>query len=129
MPSHEEYNQQRKLAEELRNNATMSGGNYSTPVLNKSAELYNSTTTNLLKSNSTTEVKSADEYWPAWVQFVTCISHLLLAFNCSVNFFIYYIKRRALCSGKFNTSVYRLHTNVLCNLITFTAKVLHTFFN
>ena len=104
MPSHEEYNQQRKLAEELRHNATLSGGgNYSTPFSNKSAELYNSTVTTMLNSNSTTEVKSADEYWPAWVQFVTCISHLLLAFNCSVNFFIYYIKRRALCSGKFNT--------------------------
>ena len=39
------------------------------------------------------------EHWPNWVQKITCVSHLSLAFNASVNFFIYYIKRRALRSG------------------------------
>jgi len=30
--------------------------------------------------------------WPAWLSYVTCISHLLTTFNCSVNFYIYSIK-------------------------------------
>ena len=38
-------------------------------------------------------------YWPNWVQRVMCISHLCLAFNSSVNFYIYYVKRKALNSG------------------------------
>ena len=36
-----------------------------------------------------------EEYWPGWVENVTHISHFLLAFNCSVNFYIYFFKRRA----------------------------------
>ena len=39
------------------------------------------------------------DYWPNWVQRVMCISHLCLAFNSSVNFYIYYVKRKALNSG------------------------------
>ena len=100
MPGHDEYNQQQKLAaEELRHNAIASSGNSSAHLLNQSVKLYNSTT---LLNNNTAEVNSVDEYWPTWVQYVTRISHLLLAFNCSVNFFIYYIKRRALYGCKFN---------------------------
>jgi len=32
--------------------------------------------------------------WPAWLNYVTCLSHLLTTFNCSVNFFIYYFKHK-----------------------------------
>ena len=39
------------------------------------------------------------DYWPNWIRQVICISHLCLAFNSSVNFFIYYIKRKTLTSG------------------------------
>ena len=39
------------------------------------------------------------EYWPYWIRQVMCISHLCLAFNSSVNFYIYFIKRKALNSG------------------------------
>ena len=53
-----------------------------------------------LNSNSTSNVPEDEyEYWPHWVQQVTCVSHLAIAFNSSVNFFIYYIKRRSLNSG------------------------------
>ena len=30
--------------------------------------------------------------WPAWVEYLTHTSHLLITFNCSVNFYIYLIK-------------------------------------
>jgi len=30
--------------------------------------------------------------WPAWVEYVTCLSHLLTTFNSSVNFYIYMFK-------------------------------------
>ena len=32
--------------------------------------------------------------WPAWLSYVTCLSHLLTTFNCSVNFYIYSYKHR-----------------------------------
>ena len=48
-----------------------------------------------------TEESLESEYWPAWVQQVTCISHLSIALNSSVNFWIYYLKRRALNPGTF----------------------------
>ena len=41
-----------------------------------------------------------EEYWPNWVRQVMCISHLCLAFNSSVNFYIYYIKRKALSTSR-----------------------------
>ena len=37
-----------------------------------------------------------EEYWPNWIRRVMCISHLCLAFSSSVNFYIYYAKRKAL---------------------------------
>ena len=30
--------------------------------------------------------------WPPWVEYVTCLSHLLTTFNSSVNFYIYMFK-------------------------------------
>ena len=56
---------------------------------------------------------SESDYWPTWVKNVTCISHLSITVNSSVNFFIYYIKRKALNSGKKHVSrfdTYRLET-------------------
>ena len=63
---------------------------------NSSFELAN------LNKNDTNEASSeimAPEHWPIWLQHVTCISHLMLAFNSSVNFFIYYMKRKTLNIG------------------------------
>ena len=63
---------------------------------NSSFELAN------LNKNETNEASSeimAPEHWPIWLQHVTCISHLMLAFNSSVNFFIYYMKRKTLNTG------------------------------
>ena len=63
---------------------------------NSSFELAN------LNKNETNEASSeimAPEHWPIWLQQVTCISHLMLAFNSSVNFFIYYMKRKTLNTG------------------------------
>ena len=63
---------------------------------NSSFELAN------LNKNETNEASSeimAPEHWPIWLQQVTCISHLMLAFNSSVNFFIYYMKRQTLNIG------------------------------
>ena len=54
------------------------------------------------KEPEDTEESSESEYWPTWVQQVTCISHLSIALNSSVNFWIYYIKRRALNPGTFH---------------------------
>ena len=31
--------------------------------------------------------------WPPWVQYITCFSHLLTVLNCSVNFYIYFLKQ------------------------------------
>ena len=45
------------------------------------------------------EGASGQDYWPNWIRRVMCISHLCLAFNSSVNFYIYYIKRKTLNSG------------------------------
>ena len=39
---------------------------------------------------------SEEEYWPDWIRQVTNISHLCLTINCSVNFYIYSIKSKAL---------------------------------
>jgi len=39
------------------------------------------------------------DWWPLWVDQVTCLSHLALAFNSSVNYYIYYFKRRSLNAG------------------------------
>ena len=62
---------------------------------NSSIELAN------LNKNDTNEASSEIVYdhWPIWLQQVTCISHLMLAFNSSVNFFIYYMKRKTLSTG------------------------------
>ena len=62
---------------------------------NSSLELAN------LNKNDTNEESSEIVYdhWPIWLQQVTCISHLMLAFNSSVNFFIYYMKRKTLSTG------------------------------
>ena len=39
---------------------------------------------------------SEEEYWPDWIRQVTNISHLCLTISCSVNFYIYSIKNKAL---------------------------------
>lgn len=36
----------------------------------------------------------AELAWPSWLSYVTCTSHLLTTFNCSVNFYIYFLKYR-----------------------------------
>ena len=45
-------------------------------------------------NSNTTDSDGQEAHWPSWIEPVMCISHLCLAFNCSVNFFIYYFKRR-----------------------------------
>ncbi|XP_023328474.1 FMRFamide receptor [Eurytemora carolleeae] len=44
----------------------------------------------LKESQKKEEDKSAD--WPAWVEYTTCLSHLLTVFSSSVNFYIYTYK-------------------------------------
>lgn len=39
--------------------------------------------------------------WPAWMFKLTNISHFLLAFACSANFYIYYAKHGQVCRRKF----------------------------
>ena len=39
--------------------------------------------------------------WPTWVNFIASASHLLIVFNSSVNFFIYFAKHR---QRKLNTA-------------------------
>lgn len=53
---------------------------------------------NTVTTSTVSSVKEEPEqdYWPNWVRQCMCISHLCLAFNSSVNFYIYYIKRKAL---------------------------------
>ena len=54
--------------------------------------------------------------WPPWVQKVTNVSHLLLALNSSVNFYIYFMKRQALNSGNPGFCLeptYLLHQGIL----------------
>ena len=53
----------------------------------------NTLTTTIVNS---VEKEPEQDYWPNWVRQCMCISHLCLAFNSSVNFYIYYIKRKAL---------------------------------
>ena len=48
------------------------------------------------------EKASSQDYWPNWIRRVMCISHLCLAFNSSVNFYIYFIKRKTMNSGNPN---------------------------
>jgi len=36
----------------------------------------------------------ADISWPGWLNYITCISHLLTTFNSSVNFYIYSFKHK-----------------------------------
>ena len=62
-----------------------------------------STNSSLFASFESTDNVGVDtelEYWPNWVHKVTCVSHLSLALNSSVNFFIYYFKRQARDRGK-----------------------------
>ena len=85
---------------------------------NSSFELAN------LNKNETNEASSeimAPEHWPIWLQQVTCISHLMLAFNSSVNFFIYYMKRQTLNIGMnlVSTANVLLALNVYIILIIF----------
>ena len=71
-----------------------------------SHELISTNDSYLLKANEAQQLKengaesTGSDYWPTWVKNVTCISHLSITVNSSVNFFIYYIKRKALNSGK-----------------------------
>ena len=58
-----------------------------------------STTTMSTVESIQEEGASGQDYWPNWIRRVLCISHLCLAFNSSVNFYIYYIKRKTLNSG------------------------------
>ena len=58
------------------------------------------------------EEAPGQDYWPNWIRQVICISHLCLAFNSSVNFYIYYIKRKTLNSGNttiLSMSVIKIH--------------------
>ena len=85
---------------------------------NSSFELAN------LNKNETNEASSeimAPEHWPIWLQQVTCISPLMLAFNSSVNFFIYYMKRQTLNIGMnlVSTANVLLALNVYIILIIF----------
>ena len=38
--------------------------------------------------------------WPDWISHVTSLSHFLLTFACSANFFIYYAKHGQAFSGR-----------------------------
>ena len=38
--------------------------------------------------------------WPTWVACITNVSHFLLTFVCSANFFIYYAKHGSLCKSR-----------------------------
>ena len=49
---------------------------------------------------------SEEEYWPDWIRQVTNISHLCLTINCSVNFYIYSIKSKALGPTKPSKHMY-----------------------
>ena len=69
----------------------------------------NSSYVTLTSPITTSKVYSMEEegapgqdFWPNWIRRVMCISHLCLAFNSSVNFYIYFIKRKALNSGNLN---------------------------
>ena len=50
----------------------------------------------------TYKTKSEDEVmpWPTWVACITNVSHFLLTFVCSANFFIYYAKHGSLCKSR-----------------------------
>ena len=66
--------------------------------------IYSNSSIDLNEYNNRTNEQqfSEDEElnnWPPWVQKVTNVSHLLLALNSSVNFYIYFMKRQALNSG------------------------------
>ena len=55
------------------------------------------TSESTISPNTTIEnVENKEEnQFPFWIEPVMAISHLALAINCSVNFAIYYLKRRA----------------------------------
>ena len=66
--------------------------------------IYSNSSIDLNEYNNRTNEQhfSEDEElnnWPPWVKKVTNVSHLLLALNSSVNFYIYFMKRQALNSG------------------------------
>ena len=73
---------------------------------------FNSTigVSNSNSTMSSMNSSSVATYWPPWVEAVTCISHLLITLNSSVNFFIYRIKRKALNPGKFTNDLGYLNT-------------------
>ena len=50
-----------------------------------------------ISPNTTIEtvLDKEENQFPFWIEPVMAISHLALAINCSVNFAIYYLKRRA----------------------------------
>ena len=50
-----------------------------------------------ISPNTTNEadLNKEENQFPFWIEPVMAISHLALAINCSVNFAIYYLKRRA----------------------------------
>ena len=58
----------------------------------------NLTPEELNKGKNTADDKK--DWWPPWVDQVTCLSHLALAFNSSVNYYIYYFKRQSLRRGR-----------------------------
>ena len=77
----------------------------------------NSTFEELVDNNSSDDPPEVEyEHWPNWVQQVTCVSHLTLAFNSSVNFFIYLIKRRALHLGIVFPIIIQYYNDIVCNI-------------
>ena len=55
------------------------------------------TSESTISPNTTIEtvLDKEENQFPFWIEPVMAISHLALAINCSVNFAIYYLKRRA----------------------------------
>ena len=55
------------------------------------------TSESTISPNTTIEnvLDTEENQFPFWIEPVMAISHLALAINCSVNFAIYYFKRRA----------------------------------
>ena len=54
--------------------------------------------------------------WPNWVSYSISLSHLLITLNCSVNFFIYFIKhrqRKNSCNISQGSTVMEMDTMVL----------------
>ena len=83
---------------------SLSSGNiiFSNVTLNAVVEFLSyeemlGTSESTISPNTTIEtvLDKEENQFPFWIEPVMAISHLALAINCSVNFAIYYLKRRA----------------------------------